>query len=148
LGADPADLQSAVDALNNSYGDTTFTENNYISDGATIASGIDSLDQQIKDNADAIAAALGGNKVTEDVSVTITKNIEHALPGSNTYTPVSTAGQEGSNMDVYVNGQLLMADTGAAGANADRDYGETSISGVTFRFDVVADANIVYVIKS
>jgi len=50
-------------------------------------------------------------------------------------------------MDVYVNGQLVMADTGSNGADANRDYGETTTSGVTFRFDVAADSNLIYVIR-
>ena len=50
-------------------------------------------------------------------------------------------------MDVFVDGQLLAADTGAAGVNADRDYGETTASGVTFRFDVQVGRNITYMIR-
>ena len=88
-----------------------------------------------------------GEKYVESVSSTITKNTEHILPNSITYTPDATSGQEGSNMDVYVDGQLLAADTGAAGVNADRDYGETSVSGITFRFDVQEGRNITYVVR-
>jgi len=53
----------------------------------------------------------------------------------------------GSNMDVFVNGQLLMADTGAFGTNADRDYGETTTTGITFRFRVEAPATVIYIIR-
>ena len=87
------------------------------------------------------------DKYVETTSTTISKNIEHALPGGSTYTPVSTSGTEGKNMDVYVGGQLLMADTGVAGVNADRDYGESTTSGITFRFDIQSERNITYVIR-
>jgi len=147
LNSDEADLQLAADAINNIYGDTTFTEDNYINDGDPIATALDALDQQIKDNADNIIESLGGTKYIEDVSVAISKNIEHSLPAGVTYTPDATSGQEGKNMDVYVNGQLVMADTGSNGADANRDYGETTTSGVTFRFDVAADSNLIYVIR-
>jgi hypothetical protein len=88
-----------------------------------------------------------GDKYIESVSGTITKNTEHILPYDITYTPDSTAGAEGSNMDVFINGMLLAADTGTNGVNADRDYGETSASGITFRFDIQTDFNIVYVVR-
>ncbi len=69
-----------------------------------------------------------------------------------TYTPNSTAGQEGSNVDVYVDGQLLAADTGNGGANADRDYAEeagptTTASGFMFRFTIQAGRNITYMVR-
>jgi len=50
-------------------------------------------------------------------------------------------------MDVYVDGQLLAADTGTNGANADRDYAEASASTVTFRFDIQVGRNITYVVR-
>lgn len=95
---------------------------------------------------DAITAS-SADKVVETTVSQIDKNTEHVIPASKTFTPSSTVGEEGKNMDVYVGGQLLMADTGAAGVNADRDYGETSTSGITFRFDVQADRNVTYVIR-
>jgi hypothetical protein len=88
-----------------------------------------------------------GEKYVEFASSAITKNVEHPLPNSLTYTPDSTAGQEGSNMDIFINGQLLAADTGVNGINADRDYGETSVSGITFRLNIPEGSNIVYVIR-
>jgi hypothetical protein len=146
LSGNPSSLQSAVDALNNAGGDATYLEQNYITDGESYATSLDALDQQVKDNADAIAAGAAA-KYVEEVSGDITAGTEHPLPSSLTYTPDSTAGQEGSNMDVYVGGQLLAADTGANGVNADRDYGETSTSGITFRFNVQDGRNITYMIR-
>jgi hypothetical protein len=94
----------------------------------------------------AIAAGVG-EKYTESVSVAIAKNTEHTLPNGITYTPDDTAGQEGSNMDVYIDGQLLSADTGTNGVNADRDYGETTTSGITFRFDIQEGRNLIYIVR-
>lgn len=95
----------------------------------------------------AAITASSADKAVETTDTLINKNTVHAIPGSKTYTPVSTAGEEGKNMDVYVGGQLLMADTGAAGVNADRDYGETTASGITFRFDIQTGRNITYIIR-
>jgi hypothetical protein len=49
---------------------------------------------------------------------------------------------------VFVDGQLLAADTTVSGVGmADRDYGETSSSSVTFRFDIQVGRNITYVVR-
>jgi len=146
LSGNPSDLQAASDALNDAAGDRTYTEQNYVTDAESFADSLDALDQQVKDNADAIAAG-AADKYVEEVSGDITAGVEHSLPNGLTYTPDATVGQEGSNMDVYVGGQLLAADTGAAGVNADRDYGETSTSGITFRFNVQDGRNITYMIR-
>ena len=146
LSGNPSSLQSAIDALNTAAGDATYTEHNYITSGQSLAAALDALDMQVKDNTDAISSG-AATKYVEEVATDITAGVEHALPYSLTYTPNSTAGQEGINMDVYVGGQLLAADTGALGVNADRDYGETSASGITFRFNVQAGRNITYMIR-
>ena len=146
LTANPTDLEAAVNALNDAVDDMTFTEDNYIADGDTVADALDKLDQQVKDNADAITAGVA-EKYVESVAAPITAGVEHSLPAGVIYTPDATAGQEGSNMDVYVDGQLLAADTGAAGVNADRDYGETTTSGITFRFNVQVGRNITYLVR-
>ena len=136
----------AIDAINDGVGSRLFTENNYISDGLGITAALDALDQELKDVADSVSAGVG-EKYVESVGDAIAKNTPHTLPASQTYTPDATAGREGKNMDVYVDGQLLAADTGTNGANADRDYGETSGTQVTFRFDIQAGRNITYVIR-
>ena len=146
LNSDPTDLKSAIDAINDGVGSRLFTENNYLSDGVSITAALNTLDQELKDVADSVSAGVG-EKYVESVDVPITKNTPHTLPSSQTYTPDATAGREGKNMDVYVDGQLLAADTGSNGANADRDYGETSETQVTFRFDIQAGRNITYVIR-
>lgn len=149
LAGNPNNEWDAVDAVNDAFGDSTYTIDNHVVDGESLASSIDKLDQYIKDAADDASAGVG-DKYVEDVSVTITANTFHQLPMSLTYTPDATSTQEGSNMDVFVNGQLVLADTGAGGSGADRDYAEESgatASGITFRFRVEAPATITYIIK-
>lgn len=146
LASDPTDLTTAINLLNTEIGDRTYTAGNYITTGEDIADSLDALDVQLKTLADNIDSGVA-EKYIESVAVQINRNVEHPLPNSLVYTPDATAGQEGSNMDVYIDGQLLAADTGAAGANADRDYGETTASGVTFRFDVQVGRNITYMIR-
>ena len=151
LDGDPSDLKTAIDDINDGVGDRSYTEDNYLTDGETITTSLDALDQAIKDNADAITFS-AGDKYVESVAAPITVNTLHTLPAAITagggYTPNSTPGQEGKNMDVYIDGQLLAADTGANGANADRDYGETTASGITFRFNVQIGRNITYVVRT
>jgi len=135
---DISDLEAAAGTSTGLAG-LVYSSTNYITNGTSLETAIGALD-----------AAIGGTsgiKYIETTAGAITKNVEHALPYSITYTPDSTAGQEGNNMDVYLSGQLLAADTGAAGANADRDYGETTTSGITFRFDIPAGRNITYVVR-
>jgi hypothetical protein len=146
LQSDPTDLWAAIDLLNREIGDRDYLEGNYISSGEDIADSLDKLDQGLQDVADSIIAT--AQKYIEETVAGITKNTVHSLPYSITYTPSITAGQEGKNMDVYVEGQLLAADTGALGANADRDYGETTTSGITFRFNVKPNSNITYIVRA
>lgn len=146
LQADPTSLWTAVDTLNTEVGDRDYFEQNYITNGEDIADSLDKLDQELKNVSDLIVS--GSIKYIEETVGGIAKNTVHPLPYSIAYTPDSTAGQEGKNMDVYVEGQLLAADTGANGANADRDYGETTTSGITFRFNVKLHSNITYIVRA
>lgn len=146
LQSDPTDLWAAIDLLNDEVGDRDYSEQNYITNGEDIADSLDKLDWNLKDIADSIVA--GTQKYIEEAVGGIAKNTVHPLPYSIIYTPFSTAGQEGKNMDVYVEGQLLAADTGASGANADRDYAETTSSGITFRFNVKPNSNITYIVRA
>jgi hypothetical protein len=143
LSGDPSTLKSAIDALNDGIGDATYTEQNYITDGEDIVTSLDELDMAIHD-----LEAGTADKYVEETSNPISANTLHSLPYSIVYTPSSTAGREGQNMDVFVDGQLLAADTGANGANADRDYGETTTSGITFRFTIPANRNITYIVRA
>jgi len=140
--ADIDDLEAAVGSSTGLAG-LNYSSNNYVTDSTSLETAIGALDAAISSSSAA--------KYVETTSGDITKNVEHSLPAgavsAGGYTPDSTAGQEGKNMDVFVSGQLLAADTGAAGANADRDYGETTTSGITFRFDIPTGTNITYVIR-
>jgi len=118
----------------------------YIIDGDEIANSIDDLDIALGALSDTLDSLLG-TKITEEVSGDITAGVEHILPDSNVYTPYDTSGQEGKNMEVWLDGQLLSASTGVGGVNDDRDYAETSVSGITFSEDVYQYSNIIYYIK-
>lgn len=146
LASDPDNLKDAIDDINDGIGDATYTPGNYITSGETVATSIEALDIQLKTVTDDLED-VSGNKIVESVSSTIGANVYHDLPGSVLYTPDATSGSEGKNMDVYVGGQLLSADTGSGGANADRDYGETTTSGVTFRFEIQTGRNVTYMIR-
>lgn len=146
LSSNPDNLRTAVDLINTALGNRDYTNGNYLTDGQSITASLDALNVQLKTAMNSIDNT-SGDKYVESVATLIAKNTLHALPAGLTYTPESTAGQEGKNMDVYVDGQLLAADTGASGANADRDYGETTASGITFRFAVQAGRNITYNIR-
>lgn len=142
---DISDLEAALGSSTGLAG-MDYTSTNYLTVDTTVIAALSTLDTELKSVSDSLDASSGA-KYVESVTVQIDQNTEHTLPSSLTYTPTSTAGQEGANMDVYVDGQLLAADTGVNGANADRDYGETSASGITFRFDVQVGRNITYIIK-
>ena len=141
LQSDPDDLTTAINLLNTQIGDRTYT-GNYIDSGDTITESLEELDVAL-----AAMNAASVNKYIEEVSTLISRNVVHALPNNLTYTPDSTSGEEGSNMDIYVDGQLLTSDTGVAGVNADRDYAESTASGIAFRFDVQVGRNITYMIR-
>lgn len=145
LGSE-TDLEAGINSINDEIGNRNYTQNYYITDGDIITDSLEDLDLALKVVDDQIDAGIG-DKYVESVVSTITAGVQHPVPVAFAYTPDSTAGQEGSNMNVFVDGQLLAADTGTNGANADRDYGETSTSGVTFRFSIQVGRNITYVVK-
>jgi len=146
LSSDPGDLTTAINLLNTEIGDRDYSVGNYITTGDQISDSLDDLDVALKTLSDALDDA-SASKHVETVDSEISANVFHSLPGGLTYTPEDTAGIEGAYMDVYVDGQLLSADTGAAGVEADRDYQETTVSGIKFRFDVQVGRNITYIIR-
>jgi hypothetical protein len=141
-----SNIQSAVNALNTGLGDRTYLEHNYVSSGETLSDSLDSLDIKLKDLFDAVNASTGSRYI-ETPSSDIVAGTTHTLPYSLTYTPESTSGQEGKNMDVFVNGQLLNASTGTDGDEEDRDYSEVSGTQIKFHIDVNAYSNIMYVVR-
>ena len=139
-------LKAALESLNDELGSFTYTEQNYLTDGDQVTTALDKLDQSIYDVSQTAAAGVA-EKYIEVVTSDITAGTAHQLPIGLTYTPDSTTGQVGSNMDVFLDGQLLAASTGEAGANEDRDYSETSPTHITFHFDVYQYSNITYKIR-
>jgi len=142
---DISDIYGELNTISGTMiGDLIFTNNDFFSDGDSITN----IFEAVADALTTISGALdvaAPEKYVESVSVAIDKNTAHNTPAA--YTPSSTANREGMNMDVYVDGQLLAADTGVDGVNADRDYAETSTTQITFRFNIQAGRNITYVIR-
>lgn len=147
LSSSDDSLQQAIDTINTEFGDRIYTEENYITTGESITDSLDTLDMSISDGYDLVGDGVG-DKYVEVVASDISAGVAHQIPVGLTYTPDSTAGQQGSNMDVYLDGQLLSASTGANGVNEDRDYSETSTTHITFHFKVHKYSNITYVIRS
>ena len=128
---------------------STFYESgtNYITSLETISSSLFVLDSQLKTVSDNLSAGIG-IKYTETVTTDIAAGTEYDLPSGLTYTPFTVvSGAYGKNMDVFVNGQLLVASSGAFGADEDMDYSEVSTSAIKFHIDVNAYSNIMYVIR-
>jgi hypothetical protein len=146
LNPGPSDLEEAINWLNIEIDDMTFTEDNYIADDDTVADALDKLDMAIKDVSDLGTAGLL-NVYVEELAGDVSAGTLHSLPTGVTYTPDATGGQEGSNMDIFLDGQLLAASTGAAGVNEDRDYAETTASGITFHINVYQNSNITYRVR-
>lgn len=145
FNSDPSDLQSAMDEVNTEIGDRTYT-GNYITSDDPIADSLEDLDVKLKEIEDSLDATSAAKYVLE-LSSDVSAGNETFLPTGVTYTPDDTSGQEGSNMDVFVNGQLVSASTGVGGVNEDKDYAETSISGVTFHMDLYQYTNITYMVR-
>jgi hypothetical protein len=139
-------LKSAIDTFNDEFGSLTYTEQNYLTNGLSVTEAIDQLDQSIYDVSQSVAAGVA-EKYVEVVVADIPAGTAHQLPTGLSYTPDATSGQVGSNMDVYLDGQLMSASTGTSGANADKDYAETSPTHITFHFDVYQYSNITYKIR-
>lgn len=141
---DISSINTTISGINSTIGSMDFTENNYFLDDVSVTTALDALDIALKDVSDAVTGS-APDKYIESVATDIDANTSHATPAA--YTPSATSGREGMNMDVYVDGQLLAADTGADGVNADRDYAETDGTHITFRFKIKAGRNITYVIR-
>jgi hypothetical protein len=148
LTSNPSNLKSAIDLLNDGVGAMNFGSTTYLVGDTDVAVSLIDLDAALKAVADQISAGIGEKYVESVTGSMIAKNVAHTLPYSISYTPEDDAGREGKNMDVFIDGQLLAADTTVSGVGmADRDYGETSSSSVTFRFDIQVGRNITYVVR-
>jgi len=66
----------------------------------------------------------------------IGSGVAHTIPNGREYTPSA----DGANMDVYLNGQLLVeGDT--------EDYIEDTSTTIKFNFNVGANSNLTYIIR-
>lgn len=140
-------LAEAINTINDSVGNRTWTTvSGYLTDGQSITDALDALDMGIKLVDDNISSGVGEVYI-EIVSADILRNTPHTLPASLSYTPCSIVGQEGKNMDIFINGMLLTADTGVNGSEWDRDYAETSTTQITFHSDIYVDTNITYLVR-
>ena len=140
-------LQSAINQLNNTIGNTSYSGTNYITALEDISISLTKLDSAIYGVSNAALAGTG-EKYIEDVSSDIVAGTTHYLPYPLTYTPyTTTSGMSGRNMDVYIDGQLLVSSNGSNGVSEDMDYSEVSISGIVFHRDVSRHSNIVYFIR-
>jgi hypothetical protein len=140
-------LKSALDAINDGFGDHTFTEENYLTSGQSVSDALDALDTSLYDLSSSVSAGTEDKYVVE-VASNITAGTAYQLPSGVTYTPDATGGQEGSNLDVYLDGQLLSASTGINGINEDKDYAETDSTHITFHLDIYQYSILTFKVKS
>lgn len=77
-------------------------------------------------------------KVVETLSISLSAEISHSLPGGHSYTM-----DAGGKLDIFLNGQLLTHDQGVN----TYDYVEISTTTIKFHFDVAKLATITYIIK-
>ena len=141
-------LWKAINSINTEFGSFEFAENNYISSGQSITDILDSFDISLYDVTQEVTFRDLAEKYIQTLVSGISADAIHPLPEGLSYTPNSNIGREGSNMDVYLDGQLLSASTGVSGINSDRDYAETDTTHVTFHFEVYQDSDITYVIRA
>ena len=146
VSASATSLKEALDYINDGFGDRVFTEENYITSGQSISDSLNALDVAINTLAANTEAGVG-DKYIVTVASDVDAGVAYQLPVGVTYTPDSTSGQQGSNMDIYLDGQLLFASTGVAGVNEDKDYAETSPTHVTFHYKIHKYSNLTFVVR-
>lgn len=139
-------LKDALDFINDELGDRTFTEQNYITSGDTITDILDDLDANMNLVSQTVAGGVE-DKYVVTVDQDYAAGSSYTLPVGVTYTPSSDGSQQGKNMDVYLDGQLLSASTGNNGVNEDKDYAETSPTTIKFHFDVYQYSNLLFKVR-
>lgn len=111
----------------------TYSSTNYVAQGSSLETAIGALD-----------AAVTGVSVTKAitrVASLTTSGSAITLPNALTYTLSHPGGQ---SMDVYLNGQLMQANTGSE----IRDYLEASPTTIKFTFNVKKNSYVSYLIRS
>jgi len=141
------DIASAIDELNDEFGDRSWTNlDGALTAGQSITASLDALDMGIYDLSQSVSASVAELYVEVTASGT-SKNTPYTLPYGITYTPDATVGQEGSNLDVFMDGQLLSASTGVNGLERDKDYAEVNSTQIMFHFDIYEGSNITYKVR-
>lgn len=141
--ADNDAVYSALNKLDLQWGDLFSTANG---EGASLIGVEDAggyftstnVEGSLQEIGQALEDVSGWEKTSEVTSGAITSGTPHTVPNSLTYTPDGT--NPGANMDVYLNGQLLLAGAG-------NDYTETTGTTITFTFTVPNNAIITYAIR-
>ena len=140
-------LWEAINSINTEFGSLEFTESNYISSGQSITNMLDSFDMVLYDVVQE-TARVTAEKYVQTLVSGISSGAAYQLPNGLSYTPNSNIGRQGSNMDIYLDGWLLSANTGVSGINSDRDYAEIDTTHIAFNFEVFQDSDITYVIRA
>ena len=142
MDTDGETVSASLEKLNLAIGDRDYTDGYYLVDGETVTTSLDSLNVALYNLAQTTASGTG-QKYVETLASAITADTNHDLPYSQTYTPFASDQQPGKNMDIYVDGQLLVADYNTLGNN---DYAEIDTDTWRPHFRVRSGANITYVI--
>ena len=88
LSADPVSLKEAIDALNDTIGDLTYTNSYYLTSGSSVDAALDTIDSKLYELDNSLSSS-SGEKWVETLGADVDKNVEHTLPYSLTYTSVS-----------------------------------------------------------
>lgn len=134
-------LKEALDALNDDFGDTTYS-GTYISSGQSITDSLDALDSSLLTLSQTVTDGISDKHVAV-VASGIAAGTAYQLPVTVSYTPSSM----GLNMDVFLDGIMLAASSGEGGVNQDKDYAEISPTHVAFHFDVYQYSNITFQVR-
>ncbi len=108
----------------------TYSSTVYVANDDSLETAIGKLDAAIT-TADV-------DKEVERLPAAVNSGSAHTVPGSNGH-----AAGDGSDMDLYLNGQLLQSNTGTE----ERDYLETDTDEVTFTFSVPSNSYLTYIIR-
>lgn len=111
----------------------TYSSTTYVVQGSSLETAIGALD--------AAVAGVSTTKAVTRLSNAVASGSAITIPGGYTYT-LSNPG--GSNMDVYLNGQLMQANTGTEL----RDYLEDTTSTIKFTFAVNKNSYVAFLIRA
>jgi hypothetical protein len=142
LDTDGETLTASLEKLNLGVGDRDYTDGYYLNDGEDVTTSLDALNVALWNLSQTTVS--GAVKYVYTTAAKIDAETNWDLPNG-TYTPFASDTQPGKNMDVYVNGQLLVADYSTAGNN---DYEEVDSDTIKFHFKVKKNANITYLIRA